>query len=73
MRRGPRSSVGRRRHAGAVPGLALVERTVNGQPGLVAQLDGATMAVLAFDVADDRIQRIWTVLTPEKLRPSPPN
>jgi RNA polymerase sigma factor (sigma-70 family) len=59
--------------AGAVPGLALVERTVNGQPGLVAQLDGATMAVLAFDVADDRIQRIWTVLNPAKLRPWPPN
>ena len=31
------------------------------------------MAVLAFDVADDRIQRIWTVLNPEKLRPWPPN
>jgi RNA polymerase sigma factor (sigma-70 family) len=59
--------------AGAVPGLALVERTVNGQPGLVAQQAGATMAVLAFDVADDRIQHIWTVLNPEKLRPWLPN
>jgi hypothetical protein len=49
------------------------ERMVNGQPGLVAQLDGATMAVLAFDVADHRIQRIWTVLNPEKLPPWPPN
>ncbi len=49
--------------------LTLLERTVNGQPGLVAQLDGVTMAVLAFDVAGDRIKRIWAVLNPDKLRP----
>ena len=54
------------------PGLAgvtLLERTVNGQPGLALQQDGATVAVLAFDVADDRIRNIWAVLNPEKLRP----
>lgn len=50
-------------------GMELVERTVNGQPGLVAQLDGATVSVLAFDVADGRIKHIWAVLNPEKLRP----
>ncbi len=51
------------------PGLTLLERTVNGQPGLVAQLDGVTVTVLAFDVADGRIKHIWAVRNPEKLRP----
>jgi RNA polymerase sigma-70 factor (ECF subfamily) len=45
-----------------------VERTVNGQPGLVAQRDGATVAVYAFDVAAGRIKHIWAVLNPDKLR-----
>ena len=55
--------------ASAVPGVTLLERTVNGQPGLVAQLDGATVAVLAFDIAGDRIKHIWAILNPDKLRP----
>jgi RNA polymerase sigma-70 factor (ECF subfamily) len=53
----------------ATAGLTFLERTVNGQPGLVAQLDGATVAVYAFQVAAGRITRIWAVLNPEKLRP----
>ncbi|CUW32621.1 MULTISPECIES: RNA polymerase sigma factor SigJ [Streptomyces] len=53
-----------------LPGrLTLQEYTVNGQPGLVARLDGVVVAVYAFDIADDRIRRIWAVLNPEKLRP----
>ena len=55
--------------ASAVPGLTILERTVNGQPGLVAQLDGVTVAVFAFDIAADRIHRIWVILNPNKLRP----
>ncbi len=55
--------------AGRAPGLAILERTVNGQPGLVAQQDGVTVAVVAFDIADDRIKHMWAVLNPEKLRP----
>ncbi|GLW12804.1 RNA polymerase sigma factor [Microtetraspora sp. NBRC 13810] len=50
------------------PGLTVLERTVNGQPGLVAQFDGETVAVMAFEVAGDRIKRIWAVRNPEKLR-----
>jgi RNA polymerase sigma factor (sigma-70 family) len=50
------------------PDLTILERTVNGQPGLVAQQDGVTVAVLAFDVASDCIKRIWAVRNPEKLR-----
>jgi len=49
--------------------MAFLERTVNGQPGLVAQQDGLTVTVFAFDVAGDRIKHIWVVRNPEKLRP----
>jgi len=49
--------------------LAFLECTVNGQPGLVAQQDGITVTVLAFDVAGDRIKHIWAVRNPDKLRP----
>jgi len=55
--------------AGLAPGLTLIERSVNGQPGLIAQQDGVTVTVLAFDVAHGRITKIWAVRNPEKLRP----
>lgn len=51
-----------------LPGLAMVERTVNGRPGLVVELDGVVAAVMAFDIADDRIHNIWAVRNPAKLR-----
>jgi len=54
--------------ARARPDLRILERTVNGQPGLVAQLDGVTVAVYAFDITGDRIKHIWAVLNPDKLR-----
>jgi RNA polymerase sigma-70 factor (ECF subfamily) len=46
-----------------------LECTVNGLPGVVAQQDGRTMTVFAFEIAGDRIRRIWAVRNPEKLRP----
>jgi RNA polymerase sigma factor (sigma-70 family) len=49
--------------------VTFLERTVNGQPGLVAQQDGVTITVYAFDVAGDRIKNIWAVRNPDKLRP----
>lgn len=49
--------------------LTFLERTVNGQPGLVTQQDGITVTVLAFDIAADRIRHIWAVRNPQKLRP----
>lgn len=49
--------------------VVIVERTVNGRPGLVAQLDGVAVSLLVFDFADDRVQRIWAVLNPGRLRP----
>src|SRR5690349_19803433 len=56
--------------AGNAPaGLRLLERTVNGQPGLVAQQDGRILTVFAFEIAGDRIKHIWAIRNPEKLRP----
>ena len=55
--------------AGMAPDLTILERTVNGQPGLVAQHDDVIVTVFAFEVADDRIKRIWAIRNPEKLRP----
>ncbi|MFG3364039.1 RNA polymerase sigma factor SigJ [Streptomyces sp. NPDC048156] len=51
------------------PDQTLLERTVNGRPGLVAQQDGVTVTVFAFRVAGDRITHIWAMRNPEKLRP----
>jgi RNA polymerase sigma-70 factor, ECF subfamily len=49
--------------------MTILERTVNGLPGLVAQQDGVIVTVFAFDVAGGRIKRIWAIRNPEKLRP----
>jgi RNA polymerase sigma-70 factor (ECF subfamily) len=55
--------------ADRAPGnMTFLERTVNGQPGLVAQQDGVTVTVFAFEVAGDRITHIWAVRNPGKLR-----
>jgi RNA polymerase sigma-70 factor (ECF subfamily) len=55
--------------AGWIPDLTIVERTVNGQPGLVAQQAGVTVTVIAFDIADGRITQLWAVRNPDKIRP----
>jgi RNA polymerase sigma-70 factor (ECF subfamily) len=55
--------------AARADGLTILERTVNGQPGLVAQQDGITVTVFAFDVVGDRIKHIWAIRNPDKLRP----
>jgi RNA polymerase sigma factor (sigma-70 family) len=54
--------------AGRSPDMTLLERTVNGQPGLVVQKAGATVSVMAFEVVGDRIKHIWSVRNPDKLR-----
>nr|WP_041625483.1 RNA polymerase sigma factor SigJ [Stackebrandtia nassauensis] len=53
---------------GKSAGVTLLERTVNGQPGLVVSQDGVIVSVCAFEVADDRVTRIWAVRNPDKLR-----
>jgi RNA polymerase sigma factor (sigma-70 family) len=52
---------------GRLPRLTITERTVNGQPGLVAEQDGVVVTVFAFDVAADQITRIWIIRNPTKL------
>ena len=52
-----------------VPETTFLERTVNGQPGLIAQLDGVTVTVFAFRIVNGLITHIWGVRNPEKLRP----
>jgi RNA polymerase sigma-70 factor (ECF subfamily) len=53
----------------ALDHTTFLERTVNGQPGLVALQDGVTVTVFAFEVSGDRIKHIWAIRNPEKLRP----
>ncbi|GGQ18713.1 RNA polymerase sigma factor SigJ [Streptosporangium pseudovulgare] len=48
--------------------MTFLERTVNGRPGVVAEQDGVIVTVFAFEVAGERIKRIWVVRNPEKLR-----
>ena len=55
--------------ADRAPGMTMLECTVNGQPGLVAQQDGSTVTVFAFKVTGNRISHIWAVRNPDKLRP----
>ena len=50
-------------------GLTILERTVNGQPGLIAQDERTIVTVFAFDVVGDQISHIWAVRNPDKLRP----
>jgi hypothetical protein len=53
--------------AGRLPRLTITERTVNGHPGLVAEQDGVTVTVFAFDIAADKVTRIWIIRNPNKL------
>jgi RNA polymerase sigma factor (sigma-70 family) len=57
--------------AAKVSDLTILERNVNGQPGLVVQQAGATVTVVAFAVAGNRITHVWAVRNPEKLRSWP--
>ncbi|MGW9211526.1 RNA polymerase sigma factor SigJ [Embleya sp. NPDC055664] len=55
--------------ATVAPDYTLLERTVNGLPGLVVQQNGRAVTVFAFHVVGERIHHIWTVRNPDKLRP----
>lgn len=54
--------------AEAVPGLTMVEREVNGRPGVVIVQHGVVGTVMAFDFVGDRIKHVWAVRNPQKLR-----
>ncbi|WP_029136965.1 RNA polymerase sigma factor SigJ [Nakamurella lactea] len=55
--------------ASVAPDLTVLERVVNGRPGLLLQQAGVTAAVIAFDIVGDRITHVWAVRNPEKLGP----
>ncbi|MEU2552226.1 RNA polymerase sigma factor SigJ [Streptomyces sp. NPDC013313] len=55
--------------ADRAPGLELLERSVNGTPGLVARRAGVVLTVASFEVSDGRVTRIWAVRNPRKLGP----
>jgi RNA polymerase sigma factor (sigma-70 family) len=57
--------------ADKVTDLTILERNVNGQPGLVVLQAGATVTVVAFAVTGNRITNVWAVRNPEKLRSWP--
>lgn len=54
--------------AGLAGRLDLLERTVNGQPGLVAVNGSQVLTVYAFDIDGSHIRRIWAIRNPDKLR-----
>jgi RNA polymerase sigma factor (sigma-70 family) len=54
--------------ARAAPDRTVLERTVNGLPGLVAQQDGVTVTVWAFHVEEGLIKNIWATRNPAKLQ-----
>jgi Sigma-70, region 4 len=56
-------------NAYATGGTQLLERTVNGQPGLVGIEGGVIATVYAFDIVGDRITHIWAIRNPGKLAP----
>ncbi|MDQ0904451.1 RNA polymerase sigma factor SigJ [Streptomyces canus] len=51
-----------------MPDLTILERMVNGRPGLVIEQDGVIVSVMALEATDDRVTHIWVMRNPEKLR-----
>jgi hypothetical protein len=54
------------------PGVSSLLALINGQLGILIYLDSAPYAVLAFSLANARIQEIDFVVNPHKLRGVPP-
>ena len=52
----------------APPGLEIRRVRVNGQPALLAVLQGKIVNLLTFDVVDDRIATCFAVRNPDKLK-----
>ena len=50
------------------PGLVAAEQPVNGQTGIVFRRDGAVVAIICVGIRSGRIDDVWIVLGPLKLR-----
>ena len=53
--------------SGDVPGLEILETDVNGEPGILAIVDGVLSLAIVLDVADGRVATIRIVANPDKL------
>lgn len=49
------------------PGVDIIERNVNGRPGLLFVDGGSTVGVLATEVGEDGLSNLWLLMNPEKL------
>lgn len=59
--------------AGRLPGNADAETIVepvraNNQPGVFVTVDGEPYALVLFEIADDLVERVYSVVNPDKLR-----
>ena len=52
---------------GAASGNRLAAHTINGEPSVVAFVDGSVASVLALSVTDHLISRVYVVSDPRKL------
>jgi RNA polymerase sigma-70 factor (ECF subfamily) len=50
------------------PDAEFVAMPINGEPGIVTYVDGAPTVAVALSVAGGQVQRLWSILNPEKLR-----
>ena len=53
---------------GVVAGGSVAEQAVNGVGGLVVRRGIRVIAIVAFDVADECVTRVWITVNPLKLR-----
>lgn len=51
-----------------LPVLVITEQSVNGAPGLAVRHNGRVVGVAAIGIRSGRIQELWVVLNPDKLR-----
>ncbi len=54
------------------PNYVIRTAQINGQPALIGYADGRPYNVLLLDIAEGRVQGIYNVLNPDKLRGIPP-
>jgi RNA polymerase sigma factor (sigma-70 family) len=48
--------------------FTIVERSVNGRPGLAVEIGGTVATVYSFEIVNNRIKHIWAVRNPDKLK-----